>query len=281
MPTASLELALAVPPDLREWAVAELADWGFDGFVEDDAALRAYVAAPAFDAALRARLDGWLRARDLPVAYGVREIPPTNWNAEFEASVPPIAVPPFLVRPSWREPGPEHAGLTDLVVDPKMSFGTGQHESTRIVLGMLPDLVRPGDRVLDAGTGTGILAIAALKLGAASALTFDVDEWAEDNARENFDRNGVGDRAEVRIGSVDAVSETGFDLVLANIHREVLLALLPELRGRLRPGGTLALAGLLRTDADTMREATAAAGFAPLEEATEGAWWAWAGRLDL
>ena len=279
MPTASLELALPVPPDLRGWAVADLAAWGFDGFVEDDDALRAYIAAPAFDGALRARLDGWLRACGLPADYATTEIPPTNWNAAFEASVPPIAVPPFLVRPSWRTAGPEHAGLTDLVVDPKMSFGTGQHESTRLVLGLLPDLVRPGDRVLDAGTGTGILAIAALKLGAASALAFDVDEWAESNARENFDRNGVGDRAEVRIGAVEVVPETGFDLVVANIHREVLLDLLPALRARLRPGGTLALAGLLRADADAMREATTAAGFAPLEEATEGAWWAWAGRL--
>jgi ribosomal protein L11 methyltransferase len=215
--------------------------------------------------------------RRTPGCVAVREIADENWNAAYEATLGPVTAGPFLVRPSWASVPEGSEGRIEIVIDPKMSFGTGYHESTRLVLGLLPGIVRPGDRVLDAGCGTGILAIAALRLGAASALAFDVDAWAEENAAENFARNGVEGRAEVRIGSVEAVPETGFDVVLANIHREVLLELMSELARRVRPGGRLVLAGLLRTDADAMRAAVQQAGFTGTAEAEEGAWWAWAG----
>ncbi|HYE59256.1 MAG TPA: 50S ribosomal protein L11 methyltransferase, partial [Rhodothermales bacterium] len=268
MPT--LELTLAVPDALREQAIAHLDANGATGFLEDDGGLRAYVPeGPEVDALVEAA-RGWLDAHGLPADVAVREIADENWNAAYEATLGPIVVPPFLVRPSWAEVPPDVDGLIEIVIDPKMSFGTGYHESTRLVLGLLPRLVQTGDRVLDAGCGTGILAIAALKLGAASALAFDVDTWAEENAAENFARNGVSDRAEVRIGSVEVVPEAGFDVVLANIHREVLLELMPDLSHRVRPDGHLVLAGLLRTDADTMREAVRQAGFTGVAEAEEG-----------
>ena len=134
--------------------------------------------------------------------------------------------------------------------------------------------------MLDAGTGTGILAIAAVRLGAASALAFDIDAWAEENAAENVARNGAEGRVEVRIGDLDVVPETGFDVVLANIHREVLVEMMAGLVARVRPGGHLVLAGLLATDAEAMRAVTAAHGMAETDTRTEGAWWAWAGRRD-
>jgi len=158
-----------------------------------------------------------------------------------------------------------------------MSFGTGYHESTRLVLRFLPGLVggdaSSGERVLDAGTGTGVLAIAALKLGAASAIGFDIDPWAQTNATENALLNGVADRFEVREGSLDAVPETGFDLVLANINRNALLGLMPTFAAKLAPEGRLVLAGLLRTDRDVMLAAVRAAGLAVYDEATENEWW--------
>jgi ribosomal protein L11 methyltransferase len=147
------------------------------------------------------------------------------------------------------------------------------HESTRLVLRFLPALVRGGERVLDAGTGTGVLAIAALKLGADSAVGFDIDPWAQVNAVENALLNGVGDRFEVREGSLDTVPEDGFDLVLANINRNALLGMLPGLAAKLADGGRLVLAGLLQTDRETMREAIRDAGLALYDEAAEGEWW--------
>lgn len=132
----------------------------------------------------------------------------------------------------------------------------------------------PGDRILDAGTGTGILAIAALKLGAASAVAFDVDEWSHQNALENFEQNGVADRVTFRRGTIDVVPERDFHLILANINRSVLLDLLPDFRGKLCPHGHIVLAGLLVEDRDVMLAAARRQGLAAVREASEHEWWA-------
>ena len=277
-PSASLELAFHAPNDLHDLLVADLDALGFEGFVEEDGLLKAFVPEAAWTDAVRDAAETVRLHYALPREFDVTRVEDRNWNAAFEATIRPVIAPPFVIKPSWHELGSEHDGLTVLHIDPKMSFGTGLHESTRLVLGLLPSVVEPGDRILDAGTGTGVLAIAAIKLGAAHAVTFDIDLWAEENAYENFVRNDVQGLAEVRIGDLDVVDEAGFDVVLANIHREVLLGMLARLAEKTRLGGRLVLAGLLRSDAETMREATAAVGFETLHEATENDWWAWAGK---
>ncbi len=269
-----VELTIPLPDALHDWLIAELTDLDFEGFEEEDETLRAFIPAPGWTDVKRQWLEGWLAAQGLDPVFHERVVRDQNWNADFEATITPIVAGPFVVRPTWAAPQAIHHGLTEILVDPKMSFGTGHHESTRLVLGLLPHFVRPYARVLDAGTGTGVLAIAALKLGAAHALAFDIDPWAEENAGENFALNGVEGMAEVRIGSVEVVPEGDFDLVLANIHREVLLALLPDLHARLKRDGTLILAGLLTADADAIRRAAARHGLAAVREAQEGAWWA-------
>lgn len=277
-PSVSLELAFHAPNDLHDLLVADLDALGFEGFVEEEGLLKAYVPETRWNDDLHAAAEAVRLHYALPVAFDVTRVEDQNWNAAFEATIQPVPAPPFVIKPSWHELDAHLAGLTVLHIDPKMSFGTGLHESTRLVLGLLPSVVAPGDRILDAGTGTGVLAIAAIKLGAAHAVTFDIDLWAEENAYENFVRNDVQGLAEVRIGDLDVVDESGFDVVLANIHREVLLGMLARLAEKTRLGGRLVLAGLLRSDAETMREATAAVGFETLHEATENDWWAWAGK---
>ncbi|NBB74695.1 MAG: methyltransferase domain-containing protein, partial [Bacteroidetes bacterium] len=170
---------------------------------------------------------------------------------------------------------PEDAsGKHILEIDPKMSFGTGYHESTRLMLRFLPDLIRGGECVLDAGTGTGILAIAAVRLGAASVIAFDISRWAEENARENVALNDVGDRVDVRLGPIrEAVPETGFDVVLANIERDPLLALLPAFAEKLRAEGRLVLAGLTDADEPAMRSGIAEQGLTIEREIRENEWW--------
>lgn len=273
--TATLELTFILPESQHDLVIASLTE--AEGFWQEGDALKAYVAPSDWTAEREAELRALvveLGGRD---AVEVSEIAPQNWNATWEATIQPIAVPPFVVHPTWAPPEGDDAALIPIVIDPKMSFGTGYHESTRLMLRMMAELVKPKARVLDAGTGTGILAVAALKLGAESALTFDVDPWAEENAAENFARNGVAHLAEVRIGEIDVVPETGFDLVIANIHREVLLDLLPALVARMAPDGYLMLAGLLLQDAPRMREAIREVGLETVLEAEEGQWWAWAG----
>ena len=269
-----VEVTIPLPDALHDWLIAELTDLDFEGFVEEDEVLRAYVPASAWTDVKRNFVEGWLVAQGMEPDFEERIVADQNWNATFEATIQPISAGPFVVRPTWADPEPAHAGRIEILIDPKMSFGTGHHESTRLVLEMLPHFVTPYARVLDAGTGTGVLAIAALKLGAAHALTFDIDPWAEENAAENFALNGVQGLAEVRIGSVEVIPEGDFDLVMANIHREVLIALLPDLHARMKPEGTLLLAGLLKTDADAIREAAQRLALVPVREGTQGAWWA-------
>lgn len=271
------ELALALPDALHDEAVATLDALGFDGFLQDADRLTAYIEDARYTADVREAARAWLAGHDAALPEGT-VVAPRNWNAEVEARLGAVVAPPFVVRPSWA-PRPEGTdGFEELVIEPKMSFGTGYHESTRLVLGLLPGVVEAGDRVLDAGTGTGILALAALRLGADAAVAFDIDAWAEENAAENVARNGAEGRVDVRIGDLDVVPETGFDVVLANIHREVLTEMMAGLVARVRPGGRLVLAGLLTTDAEAMTALTAAHGIEPLDARTEGPWWAFAGR---
>ena len=271
--TPTLELTLYAPEALHDRLIAGLEDFGFEAFLQEADRLKAYLPAPQWDADRRARVSEWLRACDIAARLEERIIEPEDWNRQWERSIRPIAVGPFLVQPTWADTPPEHADKITIVIDPKMSFGTGYHESTRLILRFLPDLVRGGERVLDAGAGTGILAIAAVKLGAAEALAFDVDAWTVDNAAENFHLNAVADRITFRLGAIEVFPETDFDLVLANINRNVLLDLLPAFAEKTRTGGHVVLAGLLRTDRPRILEAAAPLGLTLHREAEEGEWW--------
>lgn len=270
----TVELTLHVPEAAHDLLVAALADLDCDAFMQEGDTLKAYLPAERWDADKRVRVERRLAEAGGTAPLRVQVIPPRDWNAQWEQSIQPLAVGAFLVRPTWAACPPEHAGRLQLIIDPKMSFGTGYHESTRLMLRFLPGLVAGGERVLDAGTGTGILAIAAARLGAARVLAFDPDPWTIENAPENIALNGVDDVVTFRPGTLADVPETGFDLVLANINRNVLLTLLPALAGKTRPGGHVVLAGLLQTDRAQMLDAGAAAGLRPVDEATENEWWA-------
>lgn len=267
----TLRLTLPAPDD-REPLVADLADLGFDAFEETDDALVAYMPAPRWDGPTREAVAGLLRERGLDeAALEAAVVPDQDWNAAWEASLRPVEAGPFVVAPSWAE---APAGLDPALVlriDPKMAFGTGYHETTRICLRLLPDAVPPGGRVLDVGTGTGVLAIAALRLGAASAVGVDVDPWSVTNGRENAERNGVEARLEVREGSLEAVPEGGFDLVVANIIRSILEPLLPTIAEK--AAGPVVLSGLLATERDRTVEALRGLGFGLEAEAAENEWW--------
>jgi ribosomal protein L11 methyltransferase len=276
----TVELDLPVADALHEPLVAYLDGLDFDGFVQEEGRLLAYVSAARWSDVSREAVEAWLASRTGSPAFGERVIAAQNWNADWEASLQPVVAGGFVIKPSHRPAPPEAKGRTVIEIDPKMSFGTGYHESTRLVLRALPEIVQPGDRVLDAGTGTAILAIAAVKLGAASVIGFDIDPWARENAEENTALNGAGERVEVREGGIEVVPESGFDVILANINRNVLLAYLPTFAEKLRPGGTLALAGLLREDRDQMIAAAAEAGFTLAQDSHENAWWSGVWRRD-
>jgi ribosomal protein L11 methyltransferase len=178
----------------------------------------------------------------------------------------------LLIRPTWREfePGPD-----DLVIalDPGMAFGTGLHPSTRLCLVALERLVRPGDRVLDVGTGSGILAIAAARLGASLVRAVDLDGVALEAARANVAANGLGEVVQVRHGDAADLPEQGsFDVVVANIIARVIIDSAPSLAGQLRPGGHLIASGILDERRDEVTVALAAHGLSVEGTLAEADW---------
>jgi ribosomal protein L11 methyltransferase len=270
----TVEITLSVPELEHDRFIGWLDDRA-TGFQQTDAALTAYVPADDWSAALRERLEDRLRADGYGDALSLRLVADRNWNAAWEAAVTPVRVGPFLLIRSDLEVPPEHAEATVLRIDPQQSFGTGHHASTRLTLRLLIDAAGPGDLIADIGIGTGVLAIAACRLGAERVVGVDTDPGAVANARENGAQNDVADRVTVREGSVEAVPESiGADVVAANITLDTILDLLPALRTRLAADGDLLLSGLLTSQRERTLEGLDAHGLTAAQEVTEDGWWA-------
>lgn len=270
----TVTLTLQLDEALQDVLIAELSDWGFETFLQEDQQIQAFAPASSFRKESVDFVMRWLDAHGARQDVMLNEVEPRNWNAQWEASIRPIVVPPFVVAPTWADVSSFDEDQIIIRIDPKMSFGTGHHESTRLILGMLPTFVQPNDRVLDAGTGTGILAIAALKLGASFSVTFDNDPWVEENVIENFALNNVEDQYTFQVSDMDGLEALGFDVIIANIQRNILLEMMPAFKTKLKPGGHLFLAGLLiATDKAPIMERAGEFGLTLVQEAAEGAWW--------
>jgi ribosomal protein L11 methyltransferase len=269
----TIELTLAIPPSEHDRFLA-LLEGTATGFVQDDAELRAYVPADRWAGVEREHLEARLAADGYPNALSVRPLAVKNWNAVWEDTLSPIRAGPFLICPTSVDVPPSHTDATVLHIDPEMSFGTGHHATTRLVLQLLANVLTPGDQVLDVGTGTGVLAIAACRAGAAAALGVDTNPDAARNARENVRKNGVEDCVTVQEGSMEVVPDTRYDLVTANINRRALLELMMDLRSRLAPGGSLLLSGVLQAQRNSVLDAAERHGLHLDTDATEDGWWA-------
>lgn len=269
----TLELSLTVPSIDQDRVIAWLDDWA-TGFVQESAELRAYVPAHRWSEAKREWLEERLAKNGYDAVLSVRALASKNWNAHWEASLTPVRAGPFVLCPSSADTSVEEEDATVIHVDPAMSFGTGHHATTRLSLRLLADVLTPGDQVLDVGTGTGVLAIAACRSGASSALGVDTDPNAVENAQENIAQNEVGDCVSVVEGSVDVVPETLYDLVTVNITRRVLLDLLPVLTSRLASNGRIILTGVLQGDRTQVVDSLKDQGLSLVEELTEEGWWA-------
>ena len=193
-----------------------------------------------------------------------------DWANAWRAYFKPFRVGQRLVViPSW-ESYELQEGEIPLYLDPGMAFGTGTHATTSLCLRLLEKVVKPGARVLDVGTGSGILAIAAAKLGASPVVAIDIDPVAVRVAQENVAKNQVA--VDVRETTVDKVEPDGCDLVVANIIAAVIIDLLPEFAGRMKPGGKLLASGIIDSKKQQVLEAMTATWLLPLEIREEGGW---------
>lgn len=281
MPKTYIEVAIDAGQPLAEEAVGLLTQLGFEGFWEDGTALRCYMSTERWDGAMLQEVQRVLRlllpSSQVPApTVDVRTVEEENWNERWEATIRPIHVTDrIVIAPTWAKYAPAPHEIL-ILIDPKMSFGTGYHESTRLALLLLQRFIRHRPSVLDVGTGTGVLAIAAVKLGAREAFALDTDEWAYENAIENVALNGVRDAVHILPGDISAAPAGPFDLIVCNIQRTIIERMLTELRQRLAPRGTLILSGLLQSDRQPLLQSLRAASLRESEELVENEWVAFA-----
>ncbi|WP_209331012.1 50S ribosomal protein L11 methyltransferase [Lunatimonas salinarum] len=241
-----LKYTISCTAAFGEILMAELAEIGFESFIESDAGIEAYVNESLFDAAAFEEVLTKYQKQE-PLTYTTEKMPRVNWNEEWEKNYDPILVDEIIyVRASFhpKREDVEH----EIIINPKMSFGTGHHATTYLMLKLLLETPVGGKRVLDAGSGTGILAIMAHRLGASQVEAFDIDDWCMENGNENFQINKI-ENVQMGLGTIRQVAPRGlFDVILANINKNVLMDEMEEYARLLRPGGKLLLSGFYEAD---------------------------------
>ncbi len=219
---------------------------GFIGFEERGMMLVAYTDTSQRDDGLMDEIICDLFP-DHHVSYEVTEIPMQNWNKEWERNFSPVHIEDRVCIRAGFHPMDEHFQY-DIVIEPKMSFGTGHHPSTRLMIQAMLELDLAGKKVLDMGCGTAVLSILASKMGAGRVTGVDIDEWAFRNSIENLERNSCGN-IEIKMGGVEVAENETYGVVLANINRNVLLEDMQAYEKIIEPGGKLVLSGFLEQDA--------------------------------
>ncbi|MBC6998211.1 50S ribosomal protein L11 methyltransferase [Cytophaga sp. FL35] len=224
--------------------IAELGEVGFESFVENETGVLAYIQKEEFVEGMIDSIE-ILRNTDFTISFEKKEIEQENWNATWEENFSPILVGEHC---SVRAPFHKKPQVTyDIVIEPKMSFGTGHHETTHMMLQMILDHDFEGKSVLDMGSGTGVLAILAAMKGATNVEAIDIDNWCYHNAMENVERNNV--QVSVFEGDVTLLKGVKlYDVVLANINRNILINDIPAYAKCLKPNGILFVSGFYEDD---------------------------------
>lgn len=244
-------------------------DFAFDGFQENEVGLDAFIPAHLDSEQIVEFLQAWLAENSLEMSFEKSLIPAKNWNEEWESSFEVIKVDDFC---SIRAPfhSPSSNTQFDIVILPKMSFGTGHHPTTFSMVKAMRDLNFKGKKVLDMGSGTGVLGILAGKLGASEVSAIDIEEWSVENAKENAKENGV--QMEVLLGGKEQIPKKNYDIVLANINRNILMDQAVNYSAVLQSGGSLLLSGFMKEDVEMLLKTFENVGFRLLKEWQKELW---------
>ena len=268
----------------REITAAIAGECGYETFLDTDDGIDGYVQVDLFhEPSVREALENF-PMDGVSVSFETEKVEDQDWNEtwEQEEGFAPINIDGRLViydvlHPEGHDSGNENVNVQSPIkigIQARNAFGTGTHETTQMIVGTLLDMDLKDKRVLDCGCGTGILAITALKCGAADAVAYDIDEWSADNTRHNAEINGVADRIEVFEGNAHVLSHISgvFDVVLANINRNILLNDMPAFREVMAHGGTLILSGFYEEDIPLLVEKAESLGISLKEKKEEGEW---------
>ncbi len=248
-----VELNIPIPNnEMGEILTAELAEFPFESFQSEGKYLKGYIPQQSL-AECMSEVDEMIKS------YGIENfkyisIETQNWNAQWESNFEKVAVggDKLLIRAPFHEA--DSAFKCEVVIMPKMSFGTGHHATTHLMAESIMELDVECKDGLDMGSGTGVLAIVAAKCGAKSIDAIDIDEWAYENCTENIEVNGVGEVIKPMLGDSTLLTPESYDFVVANINRNILLNDMATYKKAMRGGATLLISGFLESDVEILKE---------------------------
>lgn len=254
----------------QDLLINDLAEIGFDTFEETSHGFKAYIASAALDLVEVEHILLKL-PENFNVSYVVNKIAPQNWNAVWESNFEPIYISDrCYVRATFHEEKPSYE--YEIIIDPKMAFGTGHHQTTSLMMTYLLDTNLDGKRVLDMGCGTGILAILAAKIGASEIIAIDYDPVCYASVKENIELNQISN-IKVLCGSKETIPDEIYDVILANINRNILLDHLERYAESLKPNGFLFLSGFYDgDDLEQIIDASEALGLTYKDKKTQNNW---------
>lgn len=261
----------------RELLADALGEGGYETFEDTPDGIIGYVQEDNYDESAVKEAIATFPLGDVTITYSTESVPDQNWNAAWEEEgFEPIEVKKVVtIYDAHHTSDPDiFSTPLNIGIEARNAFGTGNHETTRLMVESILEQPLDGRRVLDCGCGTGILAITALRCGAKEAVAFDIDEWSAENTRHNAELNGVGDRIEVLCGDAHVLShvEGIFDVILANINRNILLEDMPRYHDVLTRGGALILSGFYEEDAPLLLKKAEAMGLHEISRKTDNGW---------
>lgn len=266
------EISIQCRSEINEMLIAELYNQGYEGFWESDTGLKAYISSYRFDLQILQNIINKHIFAGEQITFRLENIPPQNWNEEWEKNYfqPIVIGTDCVIHSSFHTNIPK--AEFDILIDPKMAFGTGHHETTSLMLEALLKLEVSGKSFLDMGCGTAVLAILASMKGAVNVLGIDIDEWAVNNALENIQLNN-SPAIEILAGGAELLEHTAsFDIIFANINRNILLADMSAYVTKMTRGSLLFMSGFYQEDLPIIRSTAESLGLTFIDFQSKNNW---------
>jgi ribosomal protein L11 methyltransferase len=270
MEYTELDIRLKDPNPFSEIIIARLNDIDFETFLEDENGVKCYIKSESFNEDnIKSIID--VVSQQTSLQYSIKKIPQKNWNAEWEKNFTPVVINSrCVIRADFHSPCKDIE--EEIIINPKMSFGTGHHETTFLMINHLYSINLIDKNVLDMGSGTGVLSIASSKLGAKNVTGIDIDKWAYENSIENTRLNNI-DNINFILGDVDSLDDLIFDIILANINRNIILRDLPVYHQSLSIDGELLISGFLHEDINMILSKAKKLGFKLINKKNKNQWY--------
>ena len=270
------EVKFTIEPYLDAYAdvlSSSLAEIGFESFVPTNDGLDAYIQQDLFDAEKLSQTMEDFPIQGLLIGYDIAEAEYEDWNAVWEEEgFHPIVIDDNIIIHDVKHSDVPNLPY-DITISPKLAFGTGSHQTTRMIIRELSELELKDKKVIDAGTGTGILSIMCIKRGASEVFAYDIDEWSVENTKDNLLLNGIYNKVHVELGDVTILGKaSNADLIIANINRNILLNDLPFFCSKLKNKGLLLISGFYTEDSYLLIEAANNIGLILVKRDTEDNW---------